>query len=232
MSKRVRVITLSCLTVLCCIAIIIAGTFALFTDDVTVTSHLKAGKLKVSLERNHLENSLLNPQTGRVENTTDDSVVTFTSEDETDANVNIFGLSEDDRVAPGCSVTATFKLTNDGDVAVGYYLQFRLGKDDETDEELAKQIEITITVGSQVHTFFLSEIYDAEQGIYEWGNDSTYTDRIVNKDANATFKVKWAFVNDLDYNADVDGDEDKIDNNDAQDKNVYIDMTVCATQVI
>ena len=220
MSKRVRVITLSCVTVLCCIAIIIAGTFALFTDDVQVTNHLQAGNLKVKLTRNSYCNLLLNNQ-GLLEEVTSDVDTDFTGANPS----NIFGLVpstdevEGTKLVPGCVLEATFTLDNIGDVAFNYYLQFTLNlQDEEVANALANQLELTITVGDNepLDTVKLSEL----------GENNTLTTgtlaQILSK-SSGQFTVKLEFVN-------ITSDE--ITNNLAQGQAVYVDMYVHAVQAV
>ena len=50
MSSRIRVIFMSCITIMVCVAVMAVGTFALFAETFKVTNHLKAGSLDVTLE--------------------------------------------------------------------------------------------------------------------------------------------------------------------------------------
>ena len=214
MSKRVKVITLSCVTVLCCIAIIIAGTFALFTDDVQVTNHLQAGNLKVKLTRNSYSNLLLNEQ-GLLSEVSNDTDTDFTGANPS----NIFGLETDAKLVPGCVLEATFTLENIGDVALNYYLQFTLNlADEEVANALAEQLELTITIGEDdaLEPVKLSAL----------GEDNTWQTetlaQILSK-SSGKFTVKVEFVN------ITEGD---IQNNLAQGQEVSVDMYVHAVQAI
>ena len=214
MSKRVRVITLSCVTVLCCIAIIIAGTFALFTDDVQVTNHLQAGNLKVRLTRNSYTNLLLNEQ-GLLGEVADNTDMDFTGENPN----NIFGLEANAKLVPGCVLEATFTLENIGDVALNYYLQFTLNlQDEEVANALAEQLELTITIGAD------NELTPVK--LSALGEDNTWqTDTLAQILSNSSgkFTVKLEFVN------ITEGD---IQNNLAQGQQVAVDMYVHAVQAI
>ena len=52
MTKRKRSVLLSILTLVLCLSVVAAGTYALFTDDVTFEEHLNAGSLDITLIRN------------------------------------------------------------------------------------------------------------------------------------------------------------------------------------
>lgn len=205
MSKRIRAITLSCVTVLCCLAIMVAGTYALFSDSVEVVNHLQAGNLKVQLSRDMLSLTLLD-ENGLLSTTTDNNAKDFTNE-----KSNIFGLTDDAKIVPGCSLEAVFSLVNVGDVAIGYYLEFVLEGDAN---EFASQLELTVSVGSQKWTpIKLSQLGNK----YLFGNGEPLG-RILQGDSASAFTVKLEFV---------DGN----DNNAAQDKNVKVDMIVHAIQI-
>ena len=50
MGKSIRAALLSAIIACLCLVLIIGGTYALFSDSVTVNNHLAAGKLKVGLK--------------------------------------------------------------------------------------------------------------------------------------------------------------------------------------
>ena len=52
--KTKKIIITSCLMIFSCLMIICASTFALFTEKISMTQHLQAGHLTVSLEREKL----------------------------------------------------------------------------------------------------------------------------------------------------------------------------------
>ena len=53
MNKR-RAMLVSCAVILLCMAIIGGMTFALFTDRATISNHLQAGDLQITLKRTEL----------------------------------------------------------------------------------------------------------------------------------------------------------------------------------
>ena len=224
MSKRVRAITLCCLTVLCCIAIVVAATFALFSDQVQVTNHLQSGSLKVTLAREGLVSTMLAAD-GTLNTVTDNTKKEFTN----GSTDNIFGL-DDALIVPGCEVTANFILENKGDVAVGFYLEFVLKGETATETEaankLAEQLQVTLSIGSNQQTFTLSELRDKLNNVYAWGDASTPIGRILLKTdgtaATKSFSVKLEFVNIT---------TDETTNNQAQNQSVSVDMIVHAIQI-
>ena len=64
MTKKKRTILLSVMTAVLCLALVAGGTYALFSDQVTLTNHLEAGKLDITLTRTYLKTKSLNSQTG------------------------------------------------------------------------------------------------------------------------------------------------------------------------
>lgn len=139
MSKRSRIILLSCITVLCCVALMVGGTFALFTYNRSVTNHLQAGKLTATLTRTKLETVTLDGSTGELKSRTSTETVDFTAE----STGNVFGLTDGDRVAPGCKYAATMKLANTGTVAFVYWIEIDLKAGDS---ELTEQLQLTVSV--------------------------------------------------------------------------------------
>ena len=53
--SRLRTLLVTSVVIMLCAAMIVGGTYALFSDSVEVTNHLVAGTLKVKLERIDLE---------------------------------------------------------------------------------------------------------------------------------------------------------------------------------
>ena len=214
MTKRIRAITLSCVTVLCCIAIIIGATYALFTDSAKVTNHLQAGNLKVKLYRESYDNLLLNDQ-GALATQQNDTRTEITKD-----TANIFGL-DNAKVIPGCELKATFTLQNSGNIEVNYYLEFVVKNGgDATDQsklnEIADQIWLTVTIGSDKKTpIKLSQLADNTFG----GQDSPLGPIALN--GTATFTVELEFR-----------DLDDAVNNTAQNQTITVDMIVHAQQVI
>ena len=208
MSKRISVITFSCLIVLCCIVMIIVGTYALFSDEVKVTNHLQAGNLDVSLYRTQLTSTTLTSSGILNTSDPDNSRIEFTEA----TSENIFGLTENSIIVPGCSFTAKLSLENNGKIAANYYLQFVL--DSDSNDNLASQIEITVKTAKGEEKHLLSELngttFGSESspiGTLLVGGTSEFT-------VTVTFKSLDNATNDL-----------------AQGKSIDVDMIVHAVQV-
>ena len=206
MTKRIRAITLSCVSVLCCLALVVGGTYALFSDSVEVTNHLQAGQLKVRLYRDEIRGLRLTEQ-GLLQPFEESQRTEFTKE----TSNNIFGLTQNTLIVPGCEFEAKLTLANAGNVAVGYYLEFVLQGDAG---KLSEQLKLTLNVGSETKTVMLSALGDK----YEWGSADSPLGRVI-ADGNAQFGVGLEFV-----------DNDAV-NNDAQNQQLTVDVIVHAIQI-
>lgn len=119
MTKKLRAIVLSCITILVCVATMAVGTFALFTDTINVHNHLQAGSLSAKLER-----TLLKSKVGGVVRADNNTLVDFTETDT--ATENFFEISDSDYIVPTDYFEATVKLTNTSDIAFMYTIKFVL----------------------------------------------------------------------------------------------------------
>ncbi len=148
---------LSMLALCLCTVVVIGATYALFTDTVTVNNHLSAGNLKVGLHRISFKETTLGdsglledktPNTDRIDLTLDNSKV-----------FNILGA------VPESIYTAEIEVSNHGTVAFDYGVRVLWAPNDDpddTDEDFAEQLEITIKsekLDAPV-TFLLSECQD------------------------------------------------------------------------
>ena len=52
--KKLRTLLMCTLSIMLCMATVVVGTYALFTDKVTLNNHLQAGTLEISLVRTKL----------------------------------------------------------------------------------------------------------------------------------------------------------------------------------
>ena len=139
MTKRKRSVLLSFVTLMLCSALVVGGSYALFSDQVTLTTHLKAGTLDITLERTDLVSRSLDYSTGFLTDTHNPEVVDFSRP--TERNVFDFGIA--DRIVPGCRYAATMKITNNTDVAFAYWVQI-INRDGDA-EIFAEQLLITVT---------------------------------------------------------------------------------------
>ena len=130
MSKMKRTLLISCAVILLCMTIVVGMTYALFTDNVLVKHHLKAGNLNIELWRTNLDYSVLNPDSGYMDNVNDPADVNFTSA----TNENVFGFKAEERFFEDCLAKIKKEsLTNDLKELNTIFSQ-------ETDLEKRKQI--------------------------------------------------------------------------------------------
>lgn len=139
--NRKRVILTSCSIILLCTAIIVGMTFALFSEQMKLTNHLKAGELSITLTRTNLKYSTLDGK-GYLKEVVVDKVEDFTSSNS--ANKNIFNIDDSTLIAPGSYFESTMKLTNNGNVAFTYEVNLSFN-DKDSDIDIAKQILISVT---------------------------------------------------------------------------------------
>ena len=200
MTNKQRILITSVSVIVLCICIVVGFTYSLFTDGEKVTSHLKSGNLDVTLERVELEYTVLN-DAGYLEIKEDKQPVDFTGK--TDAN--IFGLEEEQLMAPGAYYEATLKLNNKGTVAFDYQIELYLSG---AANKFAEQLKVYIDGDTEGKT--LSELKD--------GNKYVVTGAAAVEAGKAKeFTVKVVFI-------------DSADNNDAQNQSVAFDLVINATQ--
>lgn len=216
MERRRKTLLLSILTLCICTALVVGGTFALFTDKVTVNNHLQAGNLTVGLYRTaYTENAL--DSNGYLVKTVvqaqDDVLIDDENNDESDMDLTdeetewLFSINN---AVPQSYYEADIDVVNEGSVAFDYGMRIVMTSGEET--ALADQIEITVTYGDeQVKTFVLSEYAanDVNLGILTTGESGRFT-------VNATF---------VDYGSAPDNA-----NNAAQNQTVEFYVQVYATQ--
>ncbi len=209
MKRRAKTLLLSCMTIVMSVMVLIAGSVALFSEDNKMQTHLIAGKLDARLERVALVTTKLDEKgylKEVTEQTESDKPVPFTDK----TTENVFGLGSDEKIVPCTVLTATLKLSNDGDVAFGYWVEIVAQKGYET-SELAKQMKVTVTPENGVAT----EKYLSE-GLTIGSTDDVIG--IVELSKATTFTVQIKF-------------EDRTDNNAAQSAEAIFDLVVHATQV-
>lgn len=184
-----------------CLSIAVGVSYALFTQDMTVNNHLRAGKLEATLERVSLEYTQLTDE-GVLK-----AVTNTTKKDFTNASgENVFDFDEAaNLIVPGSYFDATMKLSNLGDVAFKYSIGIDLV---EGDPELAEQLQLTLTYSGGSKTVKLGEL----------ANGLTIDVDTINAGESAhSFNVKVEFI-------------DSAANNDAENQNVKFDLFVKAVQ--
>lgn len=201
--SKVRTLLVACVMIMLCAAMIVGGTYALWSDNVTVENHLTSGTLQVKLERISLTKTYLDDETGYLVTAgPDTTIVDFT--DTNTADDNVFGI-EDEKVVPYSEYEAKLRLTNNGDVAFTYDVIIKLNS---ASNALAEQLKVYID-GEDKGTL---DQYAVD------GKAVISTQTMAKNDAAKEFTVKIQFINDDDVN------------NDAQDKEVKFDLLVNAVQ--
>ncbi|MBQ7977941.1 MAG: hypothetical protein IJ301_05090 [Clostridia bacterium] len=201
--SKVRTLLVACVMIMLCAAMIVGGTYALWSDNVTVENHLTSGTLQVKLERISLTKTYLDDETGYLVTAgPDTTIVDFT--DTNTADDNVFGI-EDEKVVPCSEYEAKLRLTNNGDVAFTYDVIVKLNS---ASNALAEQLKVYID-GEDKGTL---DQYAVD------GKAIISTQTMAKNDTAKEFTVKIQFINDNNIN------------NDAQDKEVKFDLLVNAVQ--
>lgn len=196
---------MSCVTVMLCLALVAGGTYALFSDQVTLTTHLKAGTLDITLIRTNLETRVLDNSTGFLVGTTDSEAVDFSRPN----NRNVFDIEEGHKIVPGCSYDATLEIRNNTDVAFAYWVEV-INRNAE-DIPLADQLMITVTMDD-------AEFYQKlSVGLFV-GSEAKPIG-ILMKGKSDSFNVKLEFL-------------DLPTNNSAKNQSLDFDIVVHAVQVL
>lgn len=182
--NKVRTLLVACVMILFATALIIGGTFALWSDNVSVENHLSAGSLKVKLERINLTKTYLDDETGYLVLSEDTATVDLTSS--TTANVNVFGIGESEKTVPGAYYDAKLRLINNGDVAFSYEVIIKLTS---VSNELSQQLKVYV---DGVDKGYLSEYANDGEAIIS-------TQTMAKNDSAKEFSVKIVF-DDLDAN--------------------------------
>ncbi len=158
--KRTKLLT-AIGALVCSLALLVGGTYALFTDEAKITNHLQAGTMELTLVRTNYQHNLLNER-GFIADVTpegSDADMDFSEANEE----NLFGLTAETLFAPGASATANLTISNQkqdavdatitddeavdtsSDVAFGYWLELVVA-DDSQDVALKHQLEVTVVV--------------------------------------------------------------------------------------
>lgn len=205
--NTLTVIVLSVVTALCCLALIIAGTYAVFSSSERVYSHLRAGTLDAVLIREKLTS--LTPQEdgtlGTPEVKTDE--VDFTKATER----NLFDLEGGTAFGSGCYFEADLIIRNEGTVAFAYWIE-AVFCSDLSDGEFASCLALSVTQSGELQkeqSVRISEgltIGSKEEGI-----------AVVPAGEQVRFTVTLAFV-------DEDGNDEEISGE------VFFDLIVHAVR--
>lgn len=203
MKKKRYAVWIAAITVTLCLIFLMAGTYALFTDYVKLSTHIQAGSMDITLWRTNLTTRTLDNSTGYLVDNTDE-----TDRDFSDTRDNVFGIVADETlVVPGCYFDAEMKISNGCDVAFIWWVEIVLNG---STNSLAEQLRVTVTVGTEVYSAYLSETLHL--------GDATTPNGTLAKNENSVFNVKVEFI------------DDNAVNNAAQDKTVDFDLIVHAVQ--
>lgn len=208
--KKLRTLLMCTLSIMLCMATVVVGTYALFTDKVTLNNHLQAGTLEISLVRTKLTKTELTAD-GYLKTNTVTTPTNFSSTNTT--NENVFGITDGTLVVPGSSYQADLKLTNGGSVAFTYLVELKIIEGGST--ALADQL--IITAGKSEAAATPKKLSDVATGLIldgELAAPTPETNTAVN------FFVKVEFVNDTETDA----------NNAAKNGEVKFDIVVSAFQ--
>ncbi len=141
---RKKILTLVTALIICCLAVAIGGTYALYDETVSTRNHLAAGTLTASLVREKLTTVTLG-SSGYLETTVDDADKDFTA----DTSDNIFDVTADELVAPGSSFTVEMAIKNNGNVAFYYYVEIYFNAI-VSDETFASMLKLTVETEKNV----------------------------------------------------------------------------------
>ncbi len=134
-------IIFSAITLCLCTLVVVGGTYALFTDTVSVNYHLSAGNLKVGLDRTAFTKYVVDEKTGLMTTVVDTGEPVDLTQD---AN-KLFVI---DKAVPTSWYEAELTVTNDGTTAFDYGMRIIWNNDNDVvgkDLLLAEQIMITVT---------------------------------------------------------------------------------------
>ncbi len=226
MYRRKRILLLSSSIILLCACLIAGATFALFTEDATVTTHLKAGELEATLVRKAGYYTVLNDK-GVLERYQLEALeVDFTEPTEE----NFFGDVEDKLIVPLSSFEAIFEIGNKGTTAFTYDVEI-VPKD--KDAQLADQLWVEIGTatpdGNGGYTYTkLSDgwLNDGSYKLSDKEDGAAYNNLVeANATKDSTSGLLYARVTFAD-----DREHTELKNNEVQGLSVNFDLVVTATQ--
>lgn len=206
MNKSMKTLIVAITSLVACVALLVAGTYALWSAQFDFTNHLQAGTMKAELYREKLTVVKLD-DAGYPKTITDTTVV---GSDEVD---NLFGIETGNLIVPGSSFKADLRLDNKGDVAFGYWIEIKLKS---ANNELAQQLKVIVTVNNAATDAKLNNGLTV-------GSDDVFIGTVGTQanNASAYFTVEVVLEN-------LPGTE----NNSAMNKTAEFDLIVHATQVV
>lgn len=159
MTKQQRSVLMAVLTLVLCLATMAGGMYAFFSNRVTLANHLEAGSLEITLTRTHLVTVSQDSVTGKLVKSENPKDIDFSKPAEplnpNAENRNVFDLTDELRIIPGCSFSADMQVANNSDVTFGYWLEVVF--DSKADMTLAEQMKITVTTVNGATAGMLNE---------------------------------------------------------------------------
>jgi predicted ribosomally synthesized peptide with SipW-like signal peptide len=210
-TNRKRAMIVSTSVILLCMTIIAGMTWALFTDTQTVSNHLQAGDLQITLKRTELTKTTLDASGYLTTLPADKTPVEFTNP----TDENVFGIGTDEKIVPGTKYVAQMQIENHSDVAFGYWVEI-VCTDKTAGENLAKQLKVTVNAGSDQSGF-------VGDGLTVRGADGGNVGELA-VGATETFTVTVEFLDSAIAGNNV------ADNNLAQTEELSFDLVVHAVQ--
>lgn len=208
---RTRILLSGMVLIMISVVLIAGGTYGLYSANASLTNHLQAGNLTVSLFRTSYEKKTLDGE-GYLESASDSTVTEFTSA----TTENIFGLSSTDYIVPGSEFETNLEIRNSktsgstttiSTVAFTYTVNLDIGA---TSNDLVDQVTISYKIGNGD--------YSVAKKLSEFGSQSILSGSLKGQSADsAKFSIKLAFP-DLDTN------------NNAQNETADFDLIISATQ--
>ena len=198
---KFKALIISVITLALVSLIALGGTFALFTDDVNVKTHLKAGTLNVTLTRTNLVSEKLNTQTGFISKIENSDDVDFSKE----TDKNIFDVNNNTLIVPGSKFVAEMQLSNKSDVAFNYWIEIVCN---DKAMDLASQLKITVKADTEYSASLANGL--------NVGSESSPVG-VLAKGQSKTFYVTVEYLN-------------LANNNSSQGESVEFDMIIHAVQ--
>lgn len=214
---KTKAVALSALVTLLCLAALVVGTVAIFSDSSSGNVHLAAGRLSVGLYRTEMSGTELLPDGTVAEMPKETDPVDLEADDSSVFDIQGF--------IPGMWREAVLRVDNNGTVAFNFdvsIVNVSLNGGTAASQALSEQITVTVynIVGSertQVASFHLSEYEEKGQNISLGKLNASEEE---NTSSSAYFAVHVSF------DTEVTGD----DGNLAQGGDVSFDLRVYAEQ--
>lgn len=195
--KKRSIVTIACLSIVLCIALIAGGTYALFSSKTSVTNHLRSGNLTLKLERVGLTKYAYDEASGEYKEnvyTNGDAYVDFSQATEK----NVFDIARSEVIAPGVWYEATMRISKDNtNVPFAYKIIVKLNGskgEDGKDNAFASQLRIYVDGAPKG---YLSDYVTAEGG-----NEISVSSGLIGlTEGSKEFKVKLLFDPTADNNA-------------------------------